>query len=150
MLLLAPAIAAAALAANPPTLTQSQLVTRANGICIRYAALRAAPPDVTGRLGDPAFDAAWLRLFAREREELGRLVPPPASEEGYARFVATLPPIATSFRRLATALEQGRPVKRWLALYQRFRSTERRAARSARSVGIRRCFGRRDTVARTE
>src|SRR5688572_28110028 len=69
-MLLAPAIAAAALAAAPPTLTHGQLVARADGICVRYAALLESPPGVEGRLGDADYDAAWLRLFARQRTEL--------------------------------------------------------------------------------
>jgi hypothetical protein len=151
MLLLALALAAATVAAASPPLTHAQLVTRANAICVRYDALLAAPPNVSGRLGDRDFHTAWLRLFARQREELAQLAPPSTDAAAYARFVETLPPVAVAFRRLATALEREQPVKRWRPLFQRFREAERAAGRRARAVGIRRCFARRgSTVARTE
>jgi hypothetical protein len=139
-MLLAPAIAAATLAAAPPTLTHGQLVARADGICVRYAALLESPPGVEGRLGDADYDAAWLRLFARQRTELGRLGPPSQDRAAYARFLRTLPPVATSFRALADALEAGEPVKRWRPLFHRYRDAERAAGRAAWAVGLRRCF----------
>jgi hypothetical protein len=146
-MLLAPAIAAAALAASPPTLTHSQLVARADGICVRYAALRESPPGVTGRLGDADYHAAWLRLFARQRSELARLRPPQRDRAGYVRFLRSLPPVATAFRTLAEALEAEEPVKRWRPLFNRFRASERAAGRAALAVGMRRCF---QEVARRE
>jgi hypothetical protein len=150
MLLLAPALAAATVAAASPPLTHAQLVTRANAICVRYDALLAAPPGVSGRLGDADFHAAWLRLFARQRDELARLAPPSTDTAAYARFLATLPPIATAFRKLATALETEVPVKRWRPLFRRFRAAERAAGQRARAVGIRRCFPQRGSaLART-
>ena len=148
-MLLAPAIAAAALAAAPPalthaaaspTLTHGQLVARADAICVRYAALLDSPPGVEGRLGEADYDQAWLRLFARERTELGRLAAPRRDRAAYARFLASLPPVASTFRTLADALETGEPVKRWRPLFHRFRDAERMAGRTARTVGMRRCF----------
>jgi hypothetical protein len=147
-MLLAPAIAAAALAAAPPalthaaappTLTHVQLVARADAICVRYGALLNSPPGVEGRLGEADYDQAWLRLFTRQRTELARL-PAPRRDRAYARFLASLPPVATTFRTLADALEAGEPVKRWRPLFHRFRDAERTAGRAARAVGMRRCF----------
>jgi hypothetical protein len=139
-MLLAPAIAAAALAAAPPTLTHGQLVARANGICVRHAALLE---NVDGTIGDAEYDAAWFRLFARQRAELGKLAPPPQDRAAYARFLRTLPPVAASYRTLAAALEAEEPVKRWRPLFHRYRDAERAAGRAARLVGLRRCFAER-------
>jgi hypothetical protein len=143
MLLLAPALAAATIAAASPTLTHAQLVKRANAICVRYEALLAAPPNVSGQLGDPDFDAEWLRLFARQRDELARLAPPARDAAAYGRFLRTLPPVAAAFRNLATALETDMPVKQWRPLYKSFRAAEGTAGSRARALGIRRCFSRR-------
>jgi hypothetical protein len=151
MLLLAPALAAATVAAATPTLTHHQLVARANAVCLRYEPLLASPPNVSGRIGDADFHAAWLRLFARQRDELARLAPPARDSAAYARFLGALPPIASAFRTMATALEADVTVKQWRPLYKRFRAAERRAARRGRAIGIRHCFGRRTrSVARDE
>jgi hypothetical protein len=150
MLLLAPALAAATVAAAAPTLTHGQLVRHANAVCLRYQPLLAAPPNVSGRLGDADYHDAWLRLFSRQREELARLTPPPRDADDYARFLESLPPVASAFRTMATALEGDVTVKRWRPLYKRFRSAERTASRRARAIGIRRCFGRRGPLARHE
>ena len=148
-MLLAPAIAAAALAAAPPALTHAAASPRSPTASWSHARTRSAfatprcstrRPGVEGRLGEADYDQAWLRLFARERTELGRLAAPRRDRAAYARFLASLPPVASTFRTLADALETGEPVKRWRPLFHRFRDAERMAGRTARTVGMRRCF----------
>jgi len=136
-LLLAPALAAVTIAAAPQ-LTHGQLVARADGICVRYAVLLDGGVD--GRLGDAAYDAEWLRLFGRQRAELGRLAPPARDAARYRAFLRTLPPIATDFAALAGALEAGEPVKKWKGLFHRLRASEQAAGEAAQRVGLRRCF----------
>jgi hypothetical protein len=139
-LVFAGVLAAAAVAA--PALTHGQLVARADAICVRYESLLTAPPGVDAQLGDPAYDRAWLRLFARQRGELGALRPPAGDRAAWTRFVRTLPVVRERFRALTTAIEAGLPVRRWRPLAARLRAAERDAGRAARAVGLRRCFRR--------
>ncbi len=137
-LVFAGVLAAAAVAA--PALTHGQLVTRADGICVRYESLLASPPGIDAQLGDPAYDRAWLRLFARERGELGSLRPPARDRSAWTSFLRTLPVVQERFRVLTTAIETGLPVRKWRPLSARLRAAERAAGRTADAVGAHRCF----------
>lgn len=138
---LAGVFAAAAVAAGP-ALNHAQLVARADAVCLRYESLLAAPPGIDGQLGEPAYDRAWLRLFARERGELRSLVAPARDRAGWARFLRTLPPIAERFNALTNAIEAGLPVRRWRPYSAQLRAAQQNAGRAAAAVGLRRCFRR--------
>jgi hypothetical protein len=125
--------------ATGPPLTHAQLVSRADAICVRHAP-QLASPRTGGGLGDPVFDAAWLKVFERQRRELTALRPPQAEAARYRRFLDALPSVATAFRKLARAIEQGRPVHAWAPLVRRMTAAEREAGSRARAVGLRRCF----------
>src|SRR5262245_19509802 len=132
--------------ATGPPLTHSQLVTRADAVCVRYAPQLESPAE--SELGDPAFDAAWLRVFERQRRGLAALRPSPVDADRYGRFLETLPPVADTFRKLTKAIEAGRPVKAWAPLVRRMTAAQRQAGARARAVGMRRCF--RSTAKATE
>jgi hypothetical protein len=125
-------------AAGPP-LTHAQLVSRADAVCARYAPQLAAP-RAEGRLGDPTFDAAWLKVFERQRRELTALRPSSVDAERYGRFLEALPPVAAAFRKLSSSIERGRPVHAWAPLVRRMTAAQREAGSRARAVGLRRCF----------
>ena len=125
--------------ATGPPLTHAQLVSRANAICVRHAP-QLASSGTAGELGEPAFDAAWLKAFGRQRRELTALQPSDADAPAYGRFLAALPPVANAFRNLARSIERGRPVHSWAPLVRRLTAAEREAGSRARAVGLRRCF----------
>jgi hypothetical protein len=124
--------------ATGPPLTHPQLVARADAVCVRYAPRLASPAE--GKFGDPAYDTAWLKVFKRQRRELTALRPSPVDAARYGRFLQALPPVAAAFRKLTTAIEQGRSVKAWAQLARRFTAAQRVAGNRARTVGMRRCF----------
>ena len=138
MWVLAIVVAAFPTATGPP-LTHAQLVSRADAVCVRYTP-RLASPGPQGKLGDPAFDAAWLTTFARQRRELAALRPSTTDTPAYGRFMAALPPVANAFRNLARSIERGRPVHTWAPLVRRRTAAERTAGTRARAVGLRKCF----------
>lgn len=137
------AIAAALVAglarAATPVLTPVQLVAKADAICVRYAP-RVASPGKQPQLGQPAWDAAWLRTFDRQHTELAALRPPASRAPRYRAFLGSLPPVRASFRALTSSLEAKRPVRTWVPLVKRLHSAERHAGQRARAVGLRRCF----------
>jgi hypothetical protein len=134
-------------AAGANALTHAQLLTRADAVCKRYAPQLQSPPGVEGEVGDPAYDAAWLRLFDRQRRELVALVPPQRDAQRYQRFLAALPHVRAAFHKLTRAIEMGRPVKHWAPLVRRLEAAEDEAGVRARAVGLRRCFRAGETAA---
>jgi hypothetical protein len=124
--------------ATGPPLTHAQLVARADAVCVRYAPQLEAPGG--GELGDPGFDAAWLRVFERQRRALTALRPSPVDAARYGRFLSALPPIANAFRTLTKSIEQGKPVKAWAPHVRHLTATQREAGTRARAVGMRRCY----------
>jgi hypothetical protein len=132
-------LAAAAVAAGP-ALTHGQLVARADAICVRYEPLLESPPGVDAGLGEPAYDHAWLRIFERQRRELGALRPPARDLAAWTRFLRTLPVVRRRFRALTAAIEAGLPVRSWRPLSARLRAANQSASTAARAAGLRRCF----------
>jgi hypothetical protein len=134
--------------AGAPSLTPSQLVAKADAVCVRYAG-RLASPGAQPRLGEATWDAGWLKAFDRQRAELVALRPPRSHAARYRAFLHTLPPLRDAFRALTAALEAKQPVRKWAPLVKRLQTAEQNAGRQARKVGLRRCFAAKQRDAET-
>jgi hypothetical protein len=127
--------------AAQPVLTHTALVTRADRICDRYAGLLQRPTRRGGTLGDPAYDAAWLRLFAAQRTALAALRANRRDTAAYRVFLQSLPVLEQAARDLMSRLERRRDDRWSRAALSRFLLAHAASARRARAVGMRRCPG---------
>jgi hypothetical protein len=123
----------------PPGLRHAELMARADRICERYATLLQHPTGGTGTLGEPAYDAAWLRLFVRQRRELSDLRPGRRDAAGYRRFLVSLPVIEKAAGDLMSVLERRGGARASRGLLRRFLAAQTESTRRARAVGLRRC-----------
>jgi hypothetical protein len=123
----------------PPGLRHATLVARADRICERYADLLQHPTGGTGTLGEPEYDAAWLRLFARQRRELNALRPGRRDAVGYRRFLESLPLVEKAARDLMSALERRKGERAAQRLLRLFLTAQSESTHRARAVGLRRC-----------
>ena len=134
-------LACAADAAPRPVLTHAELVTSADAVCERYGALLQRPTGRSGSLGEPEYDAAWLRLFGGQRRSLGRLRPNAGDATAYRRFLDSLPVIERSARAVMSVLERGGSERASRQALRRFLLAHTASTRLARAVGLRRCPG---------
>ena len=138
--MIAAALAALALAAgaHDPVFT-----ARANAACFKWEDMLVNPPgDVGGGdLGDPKYDAAWLRVFDRYSVVLRRLQPANAADRRQWKLVlAQLPAIRSDEIALAKAVERRAAkatiVRALLALQKPWSAAHRHAV----AAGARQCF----------
>lgn len=118
-------------------------VARADAACLKWENLLVNPPgDVGGGdVGDPRYDAAWVRVFDRYSLVLHGLRPAGAADRReWALALAQLPEIRRRERAMTRAVERHRTTAVILRALVAYAQPWKVAHRRALAAGARDCF----------